>query len=139
MSNHSAATAARADDVFDALGDPTRRQIIARLRPGPTPVGKLADQLTIGRPAVSKHLRVLEGAGVVEHHRVGTRNLYALAPAGLVALQQWLVDTWDQTLSAYAQAVTQRVAAGRAEAEREEHRSGSRSAGPPSGRRTRRR
>ena len=125
--------------ILDALGDRTRREIVERLRDGPLPVGRLAERLTVGRPAVSKHLRVLEGAGVVEHHRVGTRNLYALAPAGLVALQRWLVDTWDQTLSAYAQAVTERVAAGRAEAEREDHSSGSRSAGPPSGRRTRRR
>jgi DNA-binding transcriptional ArsR family regulator len=125
--------------ILDALGDRTRREIVERLRDGPLPVGRLAERLTVGRPAVSKHLRVLEGAGVVEHHRVGTRNLYALAPAGLVALQRWLVDTWDQTLSAYAQAVTERVAAGRAEAEREDHPSGSRSAGPPSGRRTRRR
>jgi DNA-binding transcriptional ArsR family regulator len=104
MSNHSA-TAARADDVFDALGDPTRRQIIARLRPGPTPVGKLADQLTIGRPAVSKHLRVLEGAGLVRHESRGTRNLYALAPEGMAVAQQWLVGMWDTALAAYADAV----------------------------------
>ena len=105
MSNHSAARASRADDVFDALGDPTRRQIIARLRPGPSPVGKLADQLTIGRPAVSKHLRVLEGAGLVRHESRGTRNLYALAPEGMVVAQQWLVGMWDTALAAYADAV----------------------------------
>jgi DNA-binding transcriptional ArsR family regulator len=104
MSNHSSASA-RADDVFDALGDPTRRQIIARLRPGPTPVGKLADQLTIGRPAVSKHLRVLEGAGLVRHESRGTRNLYALAPEGMAVAQQWLVGMWDTALAAYADAV----------------------------------
>ena len=91
MSNHSAASAARADDVFDALGDPTRRQIIARLRPGPSPVGKLADQLTIGRPAVSKHLRVLEDAGLRRHASRGTRNLYARAPEGMAVAQPWLV------------------------------------------------
>ena len=105
MSNYSAATTARAEDVFDALGDPTRRQIIARLRPGPTPVGKLADQLTIGRPAVSKHLRVLEGAGLVRHEPRGTRNLYALAPEGMAVAQQWLVGMWDTALAAYADAV----------------------------------
>jgi DNA-binding transcriptional ArsR family regulator len=124
--------------ILDALGDRTRREIVERLRDGPLPVGRLAERLTVGRPAVSKHLRVLEGAGVVEHQRVGTRNLYALAPAGLVALQQWLVDTWDQTLAAYAKAVTERVAADR-QAQRKEQPRGSRSAGPPSGRRTRRR
>src|SRR5688572_33386535 len=105
MSNHSAAPTDLADDVFDALGDPTRRQIIARLRPGPTPDGKLADQLTIGRPAVSKHLRVLEGAGLVRHESRGTRNLYALAPEGMVVAQQWLVGMWDTALAAFADEV----------------------------------
>jgi DNA-binding transcriptional ArsR family regulator len=106
MSNHSAAArAATSEDVFDALGEPVRRQIIARLRSGPTPVGKLADQLTVGRPAVSKHLRVLEGAGLVRHESRGTRNLYALAPEGMVVAQQWLVGMWDTALAAFADEV----------------------------------
>jgi DNA-binding transcriptional ArsR family regulator len=79
-----------------------RRRIVERLRRGPTPVGELAAGLPVGRPAVSKHLKVLEGAGLVEHHSVGTRNLYALAPAGFVALQQWLVRHWDTALDAFA-------------------------------------
>src|SRR3954468_6897060 len=91
--------------AFDALSDPTRRRIVERLRCGPLPVGELAASLPVGRPAVSKHLKVLEGAGLVEHHSVGTRNLYALAPPGFVALQQWLVGTWDEALAAYATAV----------------------------------
>ncbi len=91
-----------ADAVFDALGDPMRRRIVERLRDGPMPVGTLAEQLPVGRPAVSKHLRVLEGAGLVEHRSVGTRNLYALAPDGLADLQQWLVGMWDTTLAAFA-------------------------------------
>jgi len=99
MSNHSV------DRVFDALGEPVRRDIIARLRGGPTPVGRLADQLTVGRPAVSKHLRVLEGAGLVRHESRGTRNLYALAPEGMAVAQQWLVGMWDTALAAYADAV----------------------------------
>src|SRR3954469_1046182 len=93
------------DAVLDALGDPTRRRILDRLRPGPLPVGELAAELPVGRPAVSKHLKVLEGAGLVEHHSVGTRTLYALAPPGFAALQQWLVGTWDAALAAYATAV----------------------------------
>lgn len=97
------------DAVLDALGDRTRRQIVERLRAEPLPVGRLAAQLPVGRPAVSKHLRVLEGAGLVEHHSVGTRNLYALAPEGYAALQQWLVDTWDRTLAAYAERMAARA------------------------------
>jgi DNA-binding transcriptional ArsR family regulator len=102
MSNHSAAAA---DAVFDALGEPVRREIIAHLRIGPTPVGKLAEQLTVGRPAVSKHLRVLEGAGLVQHESHGTRNLYALAPQGMHVAQQWLVGMWDTALAGFADAV----------------------------------
>ena len=102
MSDHSAA--ARVDAVFDALGEPVRRDIIAELRSGPTPVGKLADRLTVGRPAVSKHLRVLEGAGLVRHESRGTRNLYALAPDGMEVAQQWLVGMWDTALASFADA-----------------------------------
>jgi DNA-binding transcriptional ArsR family regulator len=105
MSNQAAAEA-----ILDALGDPTRRRIVERLRHGPVAVGNLAAQLPVGRPAVSKHLRVLEGAGLVEHCSVGTRNLYALAPHGFVVLQQWLVQTWDQALTAFADRVRERAA-----------------------------
>jgi DNA-binding PadR family transcriptional regulator len=55
---------------------------------------------------VSKHLRVLSNAGLIEHRSVGTRNLYALAPAGVAAAQQWLVRTWDNALAAYAAEVS---------------------------------
>ncbi len=91
-----------ADQVFDALGEPVRRRILELLRDGPTPVAELASQLPVGRPAVSKHLRVLGDAGLVEHTSAGTRNLYVLAPGGLAAAQQWLVRTWDSALAAYA-------------------------------------
>ena len=98
MSNQSA------DTVFDALGEPVRRRILELLRDGPTPVGRLAEHLPVGRPAVSKHLRVLSNAGLIEHHSVGTRNLYVLAPDGMAAAQQWLTGTWDTALAAYAAA-----------------------------------
>jgi DNA-binding IclR family transcriptional regulator len=91
-----------ADQVFDALGEPVRRRILELLRDGPTPVTELARRLPVGRPAVSKHLRVLGEAGLVEHTSAGTRNLYVLAPDGLAAAQQWLVQTWDSVLAAYA-------------------------------------
>jgi len=102
MSNQSA------DTVFDALGEPLRRRILELLREGPTPVGRLAARLPVGRPAVSKHLRVLSDAGLIEHRSAGTRNLYALAPDGMAAAQQWLVSTWDTALAAYAAEVSRR-------------------------------
>jgi DNA-binding transcriptional ArsR family regulator len=94
MSNQS-------ERALDALGDTNRRRIVELLATGPRPVGEIAADLPIGRPAVSKHLKVLEGAGLVQHRSHGTRNLYALAPEGLVDLQQWLVGTWDQVLGSF--------------------------------------
>ena len=58
-------------------------------------------RLPVGRPAVSKHLRVLSNAGLITHRSAGTRNLYMLAPGGLAAAQQWLVRTWDTVLAAH--------------------------------------
>ena len=98
----------RAEAAFNAMGDPIRRRILERLRDGPSPVGALAAGLPVGRPAVSKHLKVLEGAGLVEHRSHGTRNLYALAPDGLAPLQRWLVDVWDTALLAFADRVAAR-------------------------------
>jgi DNA-binding transcriptional ArsR family regulator len=103
MSNQSA------DAVFDALGEPVRRRILELLHDGPVPVGKLAERLPVGRPAVSKHLRVLSDAGLVESHSIGTRNLYALAPDGMAGAQQWLVRTWDNVLIAFAAEVNRAV------------------------------
>ena len=98
MSNQS-------ERALDALGDTTRRRIVELLATGPRPVGALAADLPVGRPAVSKHLKVLEGAGLVQHRSRGTRNLYALAPEGLVDLQRWLVATWDDVLASFAEYV----------------------------------
>jgi DNA-binding transcriptional ArsR family regulator len=95
-----------AEAVFDALGDPVRRRIVEMLREGPTPVGKLAQRLPVGRPAVSKHLRVLSDAGLIRHTTAGTRNFYALAEGGMAAAQQWLAQTWDTVLAAYAAEVS---------------------------------
>lgn len=100
MGNYSA------NAVLEALGEPMRRRITEVLGRGPLPVGRLADELPIGRPAVSKHLGVLESAGVVNHRKVGTRHLYALAPEGYAALQVWLTQTWDATLAAFAEHVS---------------------------------
>lgn len=88
--------------AFDALGDPMRRRIIEHLAEGPAPVVDIATRLPIGRPAVSRHLKVLAEAGLVTHTPRGTRNLYALAPEGQRPLQQWLVSSWDSVLGSFA-------------------------------------
>jgi DNA-binding transcriptional ArsR family regulator len=92
----------RSELALDALGDPMRRRIVEHLQHGPTAVGALAETLPIGRPAVSKHLRVLTNAGLVEYTSRGTRNLYALAPEGQREVQAWLVGMWGGALESFA-------------------------------------
>jgi DNA-binding transcriptional ArsR family regulator len=99
--------------VLDALGDPTRRQVLEQLRNGPAPVGRLAESLPISRPAVSQHLRVLEECGLVAHQSVGTRNIYRVAPDGLKALLGWLDDFWATALDSFADYAEQDHASGR--------------------------
>lgn len=101
--------------VLDALGDPTRRAVLELLRAGPRPVGELARQLPVSRPAVSQHLRVLRDARLVRDRREGARRLYALDPEGLVALRAFLEGYWDTALAAFEEAADR--AAGDAGAE----------------------
>jgi DNA-binding transcriptional ArsR family regulator len=86
---------------FDALGDPTRRALIERLRHGRLPVVELARGLPISRPAVSQHLRVLKEAQLVRDEAVGTRRYYALDTRGLAALRAYLDKFWDDALAAF--------------------------------------
>jgi DNA-binding transcriptional ArsR family regulator len=95
----------RADVVLDALGDPTRRRVLQLVRDtGPAPVGAIAAELPVSRPAVSQHLRVLEGAGLVTSERQGTRHLYAVQPDGLAVLRLWLDGFWDDALARFRRA-----------------------------------
>ena len=89
---------------MDALGDPTRRAILERLRGGAKAVGELADGLPVSRPAVSQHLRVLEEAGLVVARKHGTRRLYRLDPDGLDELRAALDSFWSDALAAFAAA-----------------------------------
>ena len=89
---------------MDALGDPTRRAVLELLREGERPVGELAARLPVSRPAVSQHLRVLRGAGLVTERRDGTRRLYRVDPDGLAALRTYLETYWSDVLSAFKDA-----------------------------------
>ena len=103
----------QADQVFDALGQPVRRRIVELLRVGPAPVGKLARELPVGRPAVSKHLKLLDDAGITMHRTLGTSNVYWLRPEGLEAARNWLTEAWDNVLAGYAQAAHRESQSGR--------------------------
>jgi DNA-binding transcriptional ArsR family regulator len=84
-----------------ALGDPTRRAIFELLADGPRPVGELARELPVSRPAVSQHLRVLKEAGLVSDRQAGNRRLYQLDPEGIGALRVYLDLFWDKALLAF--------------------------------------
>jgi DNA-binding transcriptional ArsR family regulator len=86
---------------LDALGDPTRRAILWRLRRGPMPVGELARAFPISRPAVSQHLRVLRHAHLVVDRAAGTRRLYELDPDGFAAVRAYLDQFWTDALAAF--------------------------------------
>lgn len=88
-----------------ALGDPTRRAIFERLAAGPQPVGELARELPVSRPAVSQHLKVLKDAGLVIDRPDGTRRLYQLDPSGIEAVRTYFDTLWTTALAAFKTAV----------------------------------
>jgi DNA-binding transcriptional ArsR family regulator len=88
-------------DVWDALGDRSRRAIVLRLAERPLAVSELADLLPISRPAVSQHLKVLKDAGLVAEEPVGTKRIYHLNEAGLSALRDQLDTFWSRALSGF--------------------------------------
>ena len=77
-------------DVFQALSDPTRRAILGMLRNGSQPVGSIARDFPISRPAISKHLRILREAELVTEIKVGRNRLYELNAAPLRSVDDWL-------------------------------------------------
>jgi DNA-binding transcriptional ArsR family regulator len=91
--------------ALDALGDPTRRRVLRRLREGTRSVREIADGMAVSRPAVSQHLKVLKAAGLVVVRAEGTRRLYAVDTRGIEALRDWLDGFWDETLAAFKRAV----------------------------------
>lgn len=76
--------------IFETLADPTRRKILDLLRQRPRLVGELADLVGISQPGISKHLRVLRDAGLVEVRQDAQRRWYELRPEPLVELDRWL-------------------------------------------------
>jgi DNA-binding transcriptional ArsR family regulator len=90
---------------LDALGDATRRAILARLLKGPLPVGKLARGFPVSRPAISQHLRILKQANLVVDRPAGNRRVYQLNPEGFDSLREYFDQFWTQALSAFKKKV----------------------------------
>lgn len=88
-------------EALTALADPTRRAVFEALRTGPRTVGEIAAGLPVSRPAVSQHLRVLEGAALVSARQDGTRRIYRVDRAGLAILRGYLDSFWSDVLEAF--------------------------------------
>jgi DNA-binding transcriptional ArsR family regulator len=76
--------------------------VLEKLRYGPRPVGEIARNLPVTRPAVSQHLKILKGAGLVADRSEGTRRIYSIDPKGLGIMRAWLDQFWDTALTAFA-------------------------------------
>ena len=100
-------TYASKDDVWNVLGDPTRRTIVEHLAGQPLAVVEIAARLPVSRPAVSQHLKVLKDTGLVSEETVGRRHVYRLNPAGVSALRDQLDTFWNRALAGYQAALEQ--------------------------------
>jgi DNA-binding transcriptional ArsR family regulator len=87
--------------ALDLLGDATRRRILEMLQERPRPVGALASQLPVSRPAVSKHLRVMKEAGLVADEVAGTRRIYRIRPEGFRPIAAYWDRFWTGALDSF--------------------------------------
>src|SRR3954453_6288994 len=87
--DRSMARAATTSDVFNAIAEPQRREILVLLRAGERPVTELAQELRMTQPGASKHLRVLREVGLVRGRKAGKQRLYGLDARGLRTVHEW--------------------------------------------------
>ena len=88
-------------EPFEALGDPTRREILRLLGAEGLAVGEIAEAMPISRPAVSRHLRLLKDAGLVAERAEGTRRIYQLQAEGLEAVQAYVQGVWGEAANRF--------------------------------------
>jgi DNA-binding transcriptional ArsR family regulator len=88
-------------DPFAALGDPNRRAIVESLADGDRSVQEIADRLTISRPAVSRHLRLLKEAGLVVDQAVGNRRVYRLDDRGAQVVASYMEEVWGEVATRF--------------------------------------
>ncbi len=102
------------DDVFRALGDPTRRDLVERLSGGPATVSQLAQPLAMSLSAVVQHLAVLESSGLVSSEKVGRTRTCRLEPVGLQLAADWFAGQralWERRLDRLGEVLAEDVAA----------------------------
>lgn len=88
--------------ALDALGNPVRREILAALRGRPLAVHEIAALFPVSRPAISRHVRLLEEAGLVEATRQGRQSVYAVRLQGFASVREFIDDFWDVALERLA-------------------------------------
>jgi DNA-binding transcriptional ArsR family regulator len=86
-------------EVFEAIAQPTRREILRLLASGERSAGDVASRFAVTQPAISQHLKVLKDAGLVSDRRDGTRRLYSVRPEGLVDLPAFLTEVLPTSLT----------------------------------------
>ena len=107
------ARAATTSDVFNAIAEPQRREILTLLRAGERPVSEVAQELGMLQPGASKHLRVLREVGLVRVRKTGKQRLYSLDASGLRPVHEWtggFAQFWNESfdrLDAYVQDLKQ--------------------------------
>jgi DNA-binding transcriptional ArsR family regulator len=114
------------DAAFSALADPTRRAVLDLLRKGSQPAGQIARSFPISRPAVSRHLRMLRQANLVQEQRSGRHRFYRLNPEPLRAVDRWLAQYrifWNAKLAGL-KAFVESPQVGKARAESKERNRG---------------
>jgi DNA-binding transcriptional ArsR family regulator len=102
-------------EIFDAIAQPKRREILRLLAAGERSAGDVASGFSVTQPAISQHLKVLKEAGLVSDRRDGTRRLYSVRPEGLAELQSFLADVMPaalERLKAVAEEEERRAGAG---------------------------
>ena len=95
------------DQVLDALGNQARRDILAMLQESEMSVGDIAAKMPVSRPAVSKHLRILVNAGLVDYTSVGTSNIFRIKYQGFEAAIEYLDSFWNEALLNFKRAAEQ--------------------------------
>ena len=97
-------SAAIVDDVFRALSDPTRRDVVARLTRSPASVSELAEPFAMTLPSFVQHFGVLESSGLVRSKKTGRVRTYELVPKRLQRAEQWLAaqrGQWEQRMDRF--------------------------------------
>jgi DNA-binding transcriptional ArsR family regulator len=86
-------------EIFEAIAQPKRREILRLLAEGELSAGEVASRFAVTQPAISQHLKVLRESGLVDERRVGTRRLYRVRPEGLADLHSFLAEVLPDRLA----------------------------------------